>query len=564
VRVLIVDDNDMGRKLLRIALRSGEIETVEAADGVEALELLETEEVDAVISDILMPRMDGYRLCLELRRKERFQALPVVIYSSTYTSASDERLAHEAGADVFLPKPAPAGEIRAALERAVASGRAHGVDRVPPPELDTLQEYSEALVRKLEERNIELKQAQDDLSVANRELRRQAARKLDAMSRMAGGIAQEYNNLLTVILGHVELTLEKTPEGTGTTAGLEDLRQASRRAAGLTRRLLEFSGQQKIEREVFDLATFVAELDRPLRSLASGRPASNRPSGMPATDLRILRGAGRAMVEADRSRLELIVTELVSNALDAMPEGGVVQIETGVVPLDEAFAKEHPPLRAGSYARLAVADTGRGMDAACQERIFEPFFTSKPLGANTGFGLAGVYGTVKQSDGYIAVRSEPGRGSRFEVYLPAYVEPPALAPPPSPRPAVTPGRAATILLVEDEDLVRRLARQLLQQAGYEVLEASRAETALELAARHSGPIELLLTDVMMPGLSGPQLAARVVAARPGIRVLYVSGYSEELLLKSSSLQPAAGFLAKPFTGDGLRRKVEDVLRGSGY
>jgi PAS domain S-box-containing protein len=373
------------------------------------------------------------------------------------------------------------------------------------------------------------------------------AQKMEAVGQLAGGIAHDFNNLLTAILGNTQLLLRDLPPGDASRSDVEEIRKASERAAALTRQLLAYSRRQLLQPEVLDLNVVVAEMDRMLRRLIGEHIAL---ATALAPDL------GR--VRADPSQLEQVIVNLVVNARDAMPDGGRLTIETANVDLDETYTEQHLGAAAGAYAMLAVTDTGTGMDASVRAHLFEPFFTTKEVGKGTGLGLATVYGIVKQSGGYISVYTEPGHGSSFKVYLPRTAPLPPAAAPAASRPTATRG-SETILIVEDEAAVLALSRRALEKQGYTVLAAANPADALRLVERHGGAIHLLLTDVVMPGMSGRELAEQLAARRAGIRVLYMSGYPGDAIAQGGTLAPGSAFLSKPFAPDGLARKVRDVL-----
>jgi signal transduction histidine kinase/CheY-like chemotaxis protein len=392
----------------------------------------------------------------------------------------------------------------------------------------------------------ELRQAYDELSRTQAQLTQ--AQKMEAVGQLAGGVAHDFNNLLTVVRGRAELLLRRLEADDPLRRQVELIEETSGRAAALTQQLLAFSRKQLLRPRVLDLNPLLAGLEPILRRLLGESVA-----------LALRPAPGPVAVHADPSQLEQVVLNLAVNARDAMPEGGQVVIETAAVDLDEAFARRHQGARPGPAIRLAVADTGTGMDEATLARIFEPFFTTKEVGRGTGLGLATVYGIVKQSGGYIRVESAPGRGSRFEVYLPR-VEAAAADAPPSPAgPGSVPGGTETVLLVEDEPGVRDLARDVLAAQGYRVLAAGDPAEALRLSGGHPGPVHLLLTDVVMPGMSGRDLAERLLAGRPGLRVLYMSGYADHAIVEHGVVDPAVPFLPKPFTAEALARRVRDAL-----
>ncbi len=373
------------------------------------------------------------------------------------------------------------------------------------------------------------------------------SQKMEAVGQLAGGIAHDFNNLLTAILGSAQLLLHNTPEGDPRREDAEEIRHAGLRAAELTRQLLAFSRRQVLAPKVLELNAVVVNMERMLRRLL-GEDIELATSLDPAT------GA----VSADPGQLEQVLLNLAVNARDAMPGGGRLSVATARVTLNEEHIERRHRLPAGDYACLVVTDTGVGMDEATQAHLFEPFFTTKEVGKGTGLGLATVYGIVKQSGGYIWVYSEPARGTTVKVYLPR-VSGAAEAPAPAPELTDVRGGHETVLLVEDATPVRTLARRSLEARGYRVLDAANGPAALELSARHGGGIDLLVTDVVMPGMSGRELAERLAPVRPGMKVLYTSGYTDDAMVRQGVLTAGVAFLQKPFVPDTLARKVREVL-----
>jgi two-component system, cell cycle sensor histidine kinase and response regulator CckA len=801
MNVLIADDEKVSRKLLRLTLVAEGHRVVEAANGVEALVALRASPFDAVISDILMPEMDGYRLCHEIRHDEALRDLPVVIYSSTYTSPAEEDIALGMGADSFLHKPATASVILAAVDDAINRPQETRCNRESDG-VDILKKYSERLVHKLQHRNLQLEAAKEELARANDDLQRSAtqvrllldstaegiygldlegritfanfacismlgykslddllgrvahdlihhsrldgtaeprdeciiyralregrearseaevlwradgtnltaahwshpmlrdgrlvgsvvtfiditarelaqeqmrqsdkrfkrlfdsntigivvanlsgamleandvhlqtigytrqdfvegrirwndltppeyreqdrlaleelrrtgvcsqwekellrkdgsrvpiligiamlepsegtciayiidlsksrlledqlrqAQKMEAVGLLAGGVAHDFNNLLTVILGHGDMLLKRLGPADPLRDGLTEIVRAGERASTLTRQLLAFSRRQILLPAVINLNDIVSDLEKMLRRLIR----EDIDVGL-SLDRRI----GR--VKADPGQIEQVVMNLVVNARDAMPEGGKLTIETRNVELDAAYASRHPYVVPGPYVMVAVSDTGTGMDLATQARAFEPFFTTKGAGKGTGLGLSTVYGIVKQSGGSIEFYSEIGRGTSFKVYLPRVDDPAQTLARRSDDGQVS-GGSETILLVEDDDAVRALARTILTGYGYCVLEAASGEAALELSDRHAGTIDMAVTDMVMRGRSGSETAQLLRAKRPTVKVLYVSGYTTEAVFRHGLLDGTTAFLPKPFTPQSLARKVREVL-----
>ncbi len=375
------------------------------------------------------------------------------------------------------------------------------------------------------------------------------AQKMEAIGRLAGGVAHDFNNLLTAILGYSEIMLSQIGPDDPLREGAEEIRKAGERAAGLTRQLLAFSRKQRLEPKVLDLNALVVDLERMLRRMIGEDVAL-------VTALE----AELGRVKADPGQIEQVLMNLAVNARDAMPRGGRLTIQTANAQLDQTWGLGDFTIQPGPYAMVAVTDTGTGMDEETKSHLFEPFFTTKGQGKGTGLGLATVYGIVKQSGGYIWAYSEPGAGTVFRIYLPRHEEsadPQALA---APRPAGEPrGGRETILLVEDEEGVRALARRILAAQGYAVLEADGPRGALELLERLEQPIDLLLTDVVMPEMDGSELATRAAALRPATRVLFMSGYTDDAIASRGLIAGGGRFLQKPFTPDVLAAKVREIL-----
>jgi len=373
------------------------------------------------------------------------------------------------------------------------------------------------------------------------------SQKMEAVGQLAGGVAHDFNNILTAIVGYTDLLAAELGTNAQQLEDLEEIRKAARRAAALTRQLLAFSRKQVLEPRIIDVNGVVLNLDKMLRSLISEN-----------IELKTVLADDLAAARADPNQIEQVIMNLAINARDAMPEGGTVTIETGNATLDDAYAAQHVSVIPGEYVMLAVSDTGCGMDEKTQSRIFEPFFTTKPAGRGTGLGLSTVYGIVKQTGGNIWLYSEPGKGTTFKIYLPAIAALPEDIGKVAPADALPHG-GGTVLVVEDDEQLRRLTHRALASQGYTVLEADRGSTALDIARRHKGHIDLLLTDVIMPDTNGRTLAETIRAARPGLRVLYMSGYPDCAIASHGMLEPGVAYLAKPFTTDAVTRKVREVL-----
>jgi PAS domain S-box-containing protein len=373
------------------------------------------------------------------------------------------------------------------------------------------------------------------------------SQKMEAVGRLAGGIAHDFNNLLTVVSGYSEVLLDQLAPTHPLHAKAEAIQQASDRATTLTRQLLAFSRKQLLQLKVVDVNAIVADMERLLRPLIGENIELS-------TNLEPSIGCTRA----DAGQLEQVIMNLVVNAKDAMPRGGKIRITTSSVTLDESYRPENTFIKRGPYVMISVSDTGHGMDRETQARIFEPFFTTKEKGKGTGLGLSTVYGIIKQSGGYVFVQSELGRGTVFTIYFPSVDEPSDVAGA-TPVAAATAGGSETILLVEDEESVRQLIRETLESRGYHVLEAENGNAALALAAARAENIHLVITDVVMPGLSGHELVQQLLSVRPNTKVLYLSGHAEEAVASPLPVQTPKAFLQKPFTLQNLSRKVREVL-----
>ncbi|MBI4879067.1 MAG: response regulator [Planctomycetes bacterium] len=793
-RVLIVDDKEEGLYFLRVLLRGHGCDVDEARHGAEALVKARLATPDLIVTDLLMPVMDGYTLLRRCKADALLRGIPLVVYTATYTDPRDEQLALELGADAFILKPAEPDVFMVRIHGLLAGGPVRKRTAPPPPvaEEDILKLYSEALVRKLEKKALELEEANRDLAAREARLRaileneldgvvllavdgsllhinpaglrmleadapaqvenslleafiaeehrvgfrrllervmggesgvlqfqvgglkggsrwieahagplrdasgavtavlgimrdvserrrgeadlREAkerlllavtagkvglwdwdlrtnkvryssqwkqqigygddeisddfsewqsrvhpddldsvlealqaflssdardlksafrfrhkngtyrhilarasevrsgdgtrvrlvgstvditesmelqsqlmrAQRMESVGQLAGGLAHDFNNLLTVIIGTVDLVLMRLLEADPLTAELGDIRQAADRAASLTHQLLAFSRRQVMKPETLDLSEVVDGMQAMLRRVIGEN-----------VELLLQPAGPLGATRADRGQIEQVILNLAINARDAMPYGGTLSIETRDVQLDQAYVADHPSTRPGAHVMLVVSDTGVGMDEKTRARIFEPFFTTKGPGKGTGLGLSTVYGIVKQSGGSIWVASEPGKRTTFTIYLPRVEEAARKA---EPAPAATREHGAeTILVVEDDVSVRNLAKRVLQGVGYLVLAAGSGEEALLLLERHRGPVHLVLTDIVMPGMSGRDLATRLATPHPGMRFLYTSGYAEDAVLRPEQFDQDAQFLSKPYTLAELTRKVREVL-----
>lgn len=421
-----------------------------------------------------------------------------------------------------------------------------------------LRELQAELESRVESRTAELRRTNEQLqreiaqhreteeALRTSEAQFRHAQKMEAVGRLAGSVAHDFNNQLSVILSYSSLLLSDLKPVDPLRADIDSIRKAGEKAAELTRQLLAFSRQQVLAPRVLDLNDVLDEAERMLRRLL-------------AADIELVTRKERVLsrVKVDPGQIDQVIMNLCINARDAMPEGGKLTIETANVQLDASYTTEHFGVTPGPYVMLAISDTGVGMDEATQARIFEPFFTTKEQGKGTGLGLSTVFGIVRQSGGNIWVYSEPGSGTTFKIYFPTSTE--ADAPPQEPPPPATLHGTETVLLVEDQDEVRQVAQQILRRYGYHAIEARNAGEALLICERHPRPIHLLLTDVIMPHMSGRQLAERLVQIVPDLRVLFMSGYTENTIVHHGILDSGIAYLQKPLVPEMLVRRVREVL-----
>jgi signal transduction histidine kinase len=515
LRVLILEDSEDDAALLLRALRTGGYESdyvrAETASGMA--EALGRGDWSIIVSDYSMSGFTALQALNLLR--ERALDIPLIIVSGTI------------------------GE-----ETAVAAMRHGAKDYLMKGNLTRLPAAIARELREAEDRQ-DRRNAEEALRRSEDHLRQ--VQKVEAIGRLAGGVAHDFNNLLTVISGYGDLLLTRLPAGAPMRHEIDEILKAARRAAALTRQLLAFSRRQILEPKVLDLNAVVEESVKMLRRLIGED-----------VDLRIAPAPDLGHIKADPGQLEQVIMNLAVNARDAMPGGGKLTIETRNVELDAAYAGAHVAVRPGAYVLLAVSDSGTGMDREIMAQIFEPFFTTKGPGKGTGLGLSTVYGIVKQSGGNIWVYSEPGQGTTFKIYLPRVDE--AIERPVREREAPTvPRGSETVLVAEDEAELRELVRVILQAHGYTVLAAADGPTAIEICRRHRERIDLMLSDVVMPQMSGRELAVRLAAVRPHMKVIFMSGYTSDAIVHHGVLDPGTAFIQKPFTPDGLARKVREVL-----
>ena len=380
------------------------------------------------------------------------------------------------------------------------------------------------------------------------------AQKMEAIGKLAGGVAHDFNNILTVIMGNASLALMEVGKDNTLRQEIEEIRKAGERAASLTRQLLAFSRKQIVQPKILDINELLTDIEIMLGRLIGEN-----------VELLTIQAPALWRVEIDPGQIEQVIINLAINARDAMLQGGKLTIETDNVDLNENYFREHgiEGKKSGRYVVLAVSDTGNGMDKETQEHIFEPFFTTKEVGKGTGLGLSTIYGIVKQNNGFIWVYSEPGQGTTFKVYLPE-VKKDADLEKKEQTPVDNPGGSETVLIVEDNDLLRNFAQKALRGYGYRVMDAENGEDALRVCKEHDGQIDLMITDVVMPKMGGREAAERLRPLYPQMKVIYMSGYTDNAIVHHGVLEPGLNFLEKPFTPEGLARKAREVLDAESF
>lgn len=535
--ILVVDDDMAQLKTLADILALEELHPICCQTGQEALAASQRNEVNVAVLDLRLPDVDGLQLLKQLKIQN--PQIKVIIHTG-YASLDTALAAINEEAFAYVRKMGNVEELLAHIHRAF---HMH------------LAKYNELLEREVEKRTQELVQANQELKneiIERQRLEEQLrqSQKMEAVGRLAGGIAHDFNNLLTVINGYSDLLLQRrTSAHDDCRYELEQIKRAGERAASLTRQLLAFSRQQILQPRILDLNVVVSDIDKMLRRIIGED-----------IELVIRSQPGLGLVKADLGQMEQVIMNLAINSRDAMPQGGQLAIETANAYLDETYGRQHVDVIPGDYVLLAVSDTGIGMDAETVSHLFEPFFTTKEVGKGTGLGLATVYGIIAQSGGHLWVHSQPEQGTIFKIYLPQINEATIEVLQPSTTEAWLLQGVETILLVEDEASVRDFARGILEANGYTVLPACYGDEALTISQQHPEPIHLLLTDVIIPGgMSGCELAHRLILLRPELKVLYISGYTSDAIIRHGVLDSDTAFLQKPFTPHVLTRKVRKVL-----
>jgi signal transduction histidine kinase len=528
MRILIAEDESMSCRLLEKTLLKWGYDVVVAHDGLEAWEVLGQEaSPQLAIIDWMMPGIDGVELCR--RTRETPEKLTYIILLTAKGEKCDIAAGLTAGANDYITKPFDREELHARVQVGAR-----------------MVEMQTRVMAGIEER----KQAEEERRRLEDQLRQ--SQKMESIGTLAGGIAHDFNNLLTVINGYSELLLKVPTQGESLNQKLKGINAAGMKAATLTRQLLAFSRRQQLERKIISLNDTITDLLKMLQRIIGED-----------VEVRFQTTSNLAPVFADPGQIEQVLLNLAVNARDAMSEGGELIIETDNVALDEAYCHDHPYVQRGDYVRIMVSDTGAGMDAATRLRIFEPFFTTKEVGKGTGLGLSMVYGIVKQHEGSIEVSSELGRGTTFEIYLPAErrtIEEDLVE-----VTSVLRGGTETILVAEDQDAVRELAQATLEDLGYLVIPVRNGEEAVKMYEANRAQIDLVMLDMVMPRMSGPEAYEAIRAIDADIPIFFVTGYCSEtvenrFVLRSRFIEETgASVIQKPYSVDVLGRKVRQML-----
>jgi CheY-like chemotaxis protein len=566
VKILNTDDNGENLYLIEALFRGHGHEVVSVRNGQEALEAARANRFDVVVSDLLMPQMDGFQLIRELREDPELSDIPIVIYTATYTDAKDEVLVYRLGADRFLIKPADSEDLLRVVEEAIqvrGSGAAplRAGARQPGDEVGALEEHNARLIVKLEKKMQDLERVnhalQKDIQARERaeaernrlEEQLRHAQKMEAIGTLAGGIAHDFNNILTGVLCAAELGMAQVDRPDVVHKLFEDILTSGIRARDLVRQILVFSRQQSVERLPLNIENTVREVLRFLRSTL--------PAGV---DLQTDLSASLPSVLADSTHIHQIVTNLCTNAWHAIGTGtnGFIQVALQAVEVTPEQAQLQAELRPGRYVCLKVTDNGCGMDPATRARAFEPFFTTKPPGVGSGLGLSVVHGIMRSYDGAIVVESEQGKGSTFRLYFPAMEFPTsttATSPSDVPR-----GQGQRVLFVDDEPMLVRLGQTLLEHLGYLALPFTNPNQALEVFGQKGA--EAVLVDLSMPECNGMDFVRRARAIRPKVPVVLMTGFSADLTIEQVRAHGFSGLLPKPYDQESLGRILGKVLSQS--
>lgn len=555
--VLIVDDIAENRYFLEVLLKGSGFAVCSAANGAEALESARNDPPDLIVSDILMPVMDGYTLCRECKADDRLRRIPFIFYTATYTEKKDQALAYRLGADQFVVKPQEPEVLLSLISEVLAAPREGGgrsPAEEPRREEELLREYNDVLFHKLEKKMADLEQANRELERKIIEQKRteeqlRQAQKLEAIGRFSAEISHDFNNIMAVIVGYAHLVQMHLAKDDQQRERMDQILAVAERARNLTRSLLAFSRKEELKLELIDLNAGIGSVETLLRSII----------GEGIALMVSLRG-GRVPIIADQGHIEQVLINLATNARDAMPKGGILSIGTDICDVDEAFIDLHGFASPGRYAVITVADSGIGMDAVTRQRIFEPFFTTKESGQGTGLGLSIIYGVVRQHNGHITVYSEPGQGTTFRIYLPL-TQGDAGRGSGSASPRQAPCGSETLLIVDDEAPIREYLKLYLAELGYRVFLARDGQEAVDLFRERMHEIDLVLLDVILPGKNGREVAGEIRKMRNNSKIVFTSGYPYNLVCGRNLLEEGEQLLVKPLTPTELAVTLRAVLDG---
>lgn len=553
--ILIVDDIAENRYFLEVLLKGNGFAVRSASNGAEALESARKTPPDLVVSDILMPVMDGYALCREWRADERLKRIPFIFYTATFTDQKDEALALSLGADRFVIKPLEPEALMEIIREVLAdsrSGQLGASADLPRQEGEFLKEYNEALFRKLEKKMADLERAHQELQHTMTEQKRleeqlRQVQKMEAIGRFSAGIAHDFNNILTVISGFGSMMQVKMPMDDPQRGRLDHILAAAERAKNLTRSLLTFSRKQEMELKQLNLNDCIRNVEIFLRRIIG-------------EDIKLVVSLSGEEIPiiADGGHIEQVMMNLATNARDAMPDGGILSISTDLVDIDEGFIRMHGYGTLGRNVVLTVADNGVGMDAATRQRIFEPFFTTKETGTGTGLGLSIIYGIIQQHKGYISVYSEPGRGTTFRILLPV-IEGDVFPQDTALNHQPLRGGQETILVVDDEAAIREYLEMFLTSLGYTVLLAGDGHEAIDVFRENADNVDLVLIDVVMPNMKGSEAARELIRIKSDLKIIFTSGYQNDLVHKQKLLEEGMQLLMKPLLPTDLAGVLRTVL-----
>lgn len=555
--ILVVDDIPENLYFLEVVLKGNGFEVRRALNGAEALASARNDPPDMIISDILMPVMDGYTLCREWRADEQLKQIPFVFYTATFVDKKDESLALGLGADRFVIKPqepeALMAIIREVLEKPL-SGSGNLPAEPQKKEGELLREYNEALFRKLEKKMA-------DLELANQELEKQMAeqkrleeqlrqvQKMEAIGRFSAGIAHDLNNILSVIVGFGSIIQMKMSGDDPLRNKMDQILAAADRAANLTRSLLAFSRKQEMKLQPLNLNRCVRNVETFLNRIIG--EDIKLITSLPDEDI---------LINADSGQIEQLIMNMATNSRDAMPDGGILSIGTDTIDIDEEFIQMHGYGKPGGHALLTFADNGCGMEEATRQRIFEPFFTTKEAGKGTGLGLSIIYGIVNQHNGHISVYSEPGEGTTFRILLPLLPEDTAVCAKELIDQQLH-GGTETILIVDDEPSIREYLEIFLTTLGYKILVAQDGREAIQVFRNNRNDVDLVLMDVIMPNMNGSEAAQEMRKMKPSIKIIFSSGYPYDLIHERKLLEDSARLLLKPLSPTDLTRGLRAAFDG---